>query len=203
MMMILGMFVFSLPTLAYHELQRQSEWKHPSTSRVGTRDAHQYTGPGDDTITLSGWVAPELTGSLYSLDALRLMADSGKAWILIQGTGKIYGTFVITSMTEGKTILGKNGDPQRVDFSISLKRTDAGLLSMLGDIGALKSMASIDGITNRLTDTVNGAIGSVVGGVVGKIDGVVSGITDKIGGVVNGITDKVGGVVTGITDKLK
>lgn len=191
MMMILGMFVFSLPTLAYHELQRQTEWKHPSTARVGTRDAHQYTGPGDDTITLSGWVAPELTGSLYSLDALRMMADSGKAWILIQGTGKIYGTFIITSMTEGKTMLAKNGDPARVDFSISLKRTDAGLLSMLGDIGALKSMASLEGIANRLTDSVNGAIGSVVGGVVGKVDGIVSGITDKVGGVVTGITDKL------------
>ena len=41
MMMILGMFVFSLPTLAYHELQRQTEWKHASTARVGLRDAHQ------------------------------------------------------------------------------------------------------------------------------------------------------------------
>lgn len=191
MMMALGMFVFSLPTLAYHELQRQTEWKHPSTSRVGTRDAHQYTGPGDDTITLSGWVAPELTGSLYSLDALRLMADSGKAWILIQGTGKIYGTFVITSMTEGKTMLGKNGDPQRVEFSISLKRTDVGVLALLGDIGALKSMASLEGIANRLTDSVNGAIGSAVGNIVGRADGVVSGITDKIGGVVTGFTDKL------------
>jgi phage protein U len=71
MMMILGMFVFSLPTLAYHELQRQTEWKHASTARVGLRDAHQYVGPGDDTITLSGWVAPELTGSPPSRSASR------------------------------------------------------------------------------------------------------------------------------------
>lgn len=190
MMMVLGMFVFSLPTLAYHELQRQSEWKHPSASRVGTRDAFQYTGPGDDTITLSGWVAPELAGTLYSLDALRLMADSGKSWILIQGTGKIYGTFVITSMSEGKTILGKDGDPQRVDFSIGLKRTDASLLSLLGDIGGIKSMASIEGIANRLTDSVNGVIRSNVPGIVGRMDNSISGITDKIGGVVTGITDQ-------------
>ena len=191
MMMALGMFVFSLSTVAYHELQRQTEWKHPSTSRIGTRDAHQYTGPGDDTFTLSGWLAPELTGSLYSLDALRLMGDSGKAWILIQGTGRIYGTFVITSMTEGKTILGKNGAPQRVDFSISLKRTDAGLLAMLGDIGGLKSMASIEGIANRLTDSVNGIIGTAVGNVAGRLDTSLSGVTNKIGGVVTGFTDKL------------
>jgi phage protein U len=90
MMMILGMFVFSLPTLAYQELQRQTQWKFASNSRVGRRDALQFTGKGDDAITLSGWIAPELTGSVFSLDALRLMADTGKSWFLIQGTGRIW-----------------------------------------------------------------------------------------------------------------
>ena len=178
MMMILGMFVFSLPTLAYQELQRQTEWKHPSTSRVGLRDAHQYTGKGDDTITLSGWVAPELTGSLYSLDAVRLMADTGKSWILIQGTGRIYGSFIITNMTEGRTVLDDDGDARRVDFSITLKRTDEGVLSLLGlgDIGDLKNMLNLDSITNSISDAAKNAIGNAVGG-----------ITDKVGGVIDSI----------------
>lgn len=98
MMMVLGMFVFSLPTLAYQELQRQTQWKFASNARVGRRDALQYTGKGDDSITLTGWIAPELTGTAFSLDALRLMADTGKSWFLIQGTGRIYGSFVIESM---------------------------------------------------------------------------------------------------------
>jgi phage protein U len=160
MMMTLGMFVFSLPTLAYQELQRQTEWKHPGSSRVGTRDAHQYTGKGDDTITLSGWIAPELTGSIYSLDALRLMADTGKSWILIQGTGRIYGSFVITSMTEGKSILAQNGDPARIEFSLTLKRTDESMLIMansLGDLGSIKNMLSMDGIINSASTAFNDA----------------------------------------------
>jgi phage protein U len=189
MMMALGMFIFSLPTLAYQELQRQTNWKHPSTPRVGTRDAHQYTGPGDDTITLSGWIAPELTGTAFSLDALRLMADTGKAWILIQGTGRIYGTWIITDMTEEKTILDHDGSPRKIEFSINLKRTDAGMVSILGDIGALKSMASLEALTNKVGTSVDGAISSVVGGAVGRLDGVVSGVTDKIGGVVSSVTD--------------
>lgn len=155
MMMILGLFVFSLPTLAYQELQRQTDWKHPSTSRVGTRDAHQYTGKGDDTITLSGWIAPELTGSLYALDALRAMADTGQSWILIQGTGRIYGSFVITSMSEGKTHLASNGDPGRVEFAITLKRTDdtvLGMLGTLGDLSSMKHMLSLDGMNKAATD---------------------------------------------------
>ena len=39
MMMALGMFVFSLETLAYQELQRQTDWRHPSSPRVGVQPA--------------------------------------------------------------------------------------------------------------------------------------------------------------------
>src|SRR5471030_2811208 len=175
MMMILGMFVFSLPTLAYHELQRQTEWKHASTARVGMRDAHQYVGPGDDTITLSGWVAPELTGSLYSLDALRMMADTGKSWILIQGTGRILGSYRITSMTEGRSILDHSGGARRVEFSIALKRDDDGVLAMvgLGDIGDLKNMLKIDG-------SISGAIGSVKDQANGAISSAIGAAKDKL-----------------------
>jgi len=161
MMMALGMFVFSLPTLAYQELQRQTEWKHPSTARVGTRDARQFTGKGDDTITLSGWIAPELTGSLYSLDALRLMADTGKSWILILGTGRIYGSFVITNMTEGRTVLARNGDAGRIEFSLTLKRTDAsvlGMLNTLGDLASIKNMLSLEGLGKSASNAL--AIGT-------------------------------------------
>lgn len=202
MMMILGMFVFSLPTLAYHELQRQTEWKHASTARVGLRDAHQYVGPGDDTITLSGWVAPELTGSLYSLDALRMMADTGKSWILIQGTGRILGSYRITSMTEGRSILDGSGGARRVEFSIALKRDDDGVLAMvgLGDIGDLKNMLSIDGMTSSIAGAAKSAVGSVVGNVVG-------GITSKYGGVVSEMKGKIGGSISGAigsaADKFK
>jgi len=105
------------------------------------------------------------------------MADSGKAWILIQGTGRIYGTFVITAMSEGKTILDSDGDPMRIEFSITLKRTDADMLSILGDIGALKSMASLEALTNRVNNGVNGMIDSAVSGAAGALDGIVSGVT--------------------------
>ncbi|AIY43002.1 Phage-related tail protein [Collimonas arenae] len=158
MMMALGMFVFSLPTLAYQELHRQTEWKHASTSRVGARDAHQFTGKGDDTVTLSGWIAPELTGSVYSLDALRLMADTGKSWILILGTGRILGSFIITNMTEGRTHLAQDGDAGRIEFTIALKRTDEsvlGLLNTLGDLGSIKNMLSLEGIGNSVNNAIN------------------------------------------------
>lgn len=126
MMMCIGQFTFGLKTLAYQEFQRQTEWKHASTSRVGERDAHQFTGKGDDSITLSGW-APAFAGSVDSMDALRKQADEGEAWVLVEGTGRIYGEFVITHLTEGKTLFFADGTPRRIEFSLSLKRVDTGM----------------------------------------------------------------------------
>lgn len=124
MMMCLGLFVFSLSTLAYQDFQRQTSWKHPSTARVGARDVFQFTGKGDDTITLSGWFAPEFKGTSLSLSALRLMADTGKPWILVEGTGHIYGYWIIESISENRTIIEGNGAGRRIEFSLSLKCTN-------------------------------------------------------------------------------
>tara|TARA_R110000868_G_scaffold282562_1_gene542855 strand:- start:144 stop:584 length:441 start_codon:yes stop_codon:yes gene_type:complete len=132
MMMALGMFVFSLPTLAYQELQRQTDWRHPSSSRVGTNPARQYAGRGDDAITLPGLILPELAGSVLSLDALRMMADTGKAWTLVEGTGRILGIWVIESLSETRTLFFQDGTARRIEFSLSLKRIDDGKVDMLG-----------------------------------------------------------------------
>lgn len=132
MMMALGMFVFSLHTLAYQELQRQTDWRHPSSSRVGTNPARQFAGRGEDAITMPGIILPELAGSPISLDALRMMADTGKAWPLVEGTGRILGIWVIESVSETRTLFFPDGTARRIEFSISLKRVDDGKVDMLG-----------------------------------------------------------------------
>jgi hypothetical protein len=141
MMMALGMFVFSLPTLAYQELQRQTDWRHPSSSRVGTNPARQFAGRGDDAITLPGVLLPELAGTPISLDVLRIMADTGKAWPLVEGTGRILGIWVIESISETKTLFFQDGAARRIEFSISLKRIDDGQVDKLG--AALGSAGNI------------------------------------------------------------
>lgn len=132
MMMALGMFIFSLPTLAYQELQRQTDWRHPSSSRVGTNPARQFAGRGDDAITLPGVVLPELAGTPISLDAIRYMADTGKAWPLVEGTGRILGIWVIESITETRSLFFQDGAARRIEFSIKLTRIDDGKIDMLG-----------------------------------------------------------------------
>lgn len=134
MMMALGQFVFSLSTLAYQEFQRQTDWRHGSTSRIGARPARQYLGAGDDSITLPGVLLPELTGGLPSLDEIREMADTGKAWVLVEGTGRIYGLWVIESLSETHSLFFADGTARRIEFSLVLKRIDDDRIDLLGTL---------------------------------------------------------------------
>lgn len=124
MLMALDQFVFGLETLAFQELQRQTQWKHRTTSRVGARDARQFTGPGEDTITLTGLLTPELTGTLSSLQDLRQMADAGGAYAMVDGAGTVYGAYVIEGLNEGQSLHYSDGTPRRVEFTLTLARTD-------------------------------------------------------------------------------
>ena len=72
MMLSLGMFVFSLHTLAYQEFQRQTEWRHASSSRIGAQPARQFVGRGDDAITLPGVLLP---GGRQRVEPGRAAAD--------------------------------------------------------------------------------------------------------------------------------
>ncbi len=69
-----------------------------------------------------------------SLDALRTMADTGKAYPLVEGTGRILGAWVIESISETRTLFFRDGAARRIEFSITLKRIDDGRVDMLGNI---------------------------------------------------------------------
>jgi hypothetical protein len=137
MMMTLGFFVFSLHTAAYQELQRQLAWRHASVPRVGDRPASQYIGPDDETIILNGALLPELAGERISLDVLQAMADTGDAWPLIEGTGRIYGLYVIESLQTTNTLFFQDGAARRIDFALSLKRVADTGLELDGALGEL------------------------------------------------------------------
>lgn len=123
-LMTLGMFVFDLPSLTYHQLQRRSSWRHPTSDRVGARPKGQFAGAGDDDITLTGNLAPLAMGAVDALDTLRDMAGTGEAFPLVDGTGQVYGAYVITGLDETQRSIIDNGRPRISDFTLTLKRMD-------------------------------------------------------------------------------
>ncbi|CBW73708.1 Phage tail protein [Mycetohabitans rhizoxinica HKI 454] len=134
MMMSLDQFVFGLKTVPYRELQRQRSWKHRTTSRVGARDGSQYTGIGEDTITLNGLLAPDNgIGTTASLAQLVRMADAGHAYVLVDGIGHVYGAFVIDSLRETASYHTRAGIARRIEFSLTIKRVDERQLASVHD----------------------------------------------------------------------
>lgn len=121
-MMTLGTFVFSLPTLAYQQLQRNMDWRHASSERVGARAAHQYLGVGEETIELSGSVAKELTAGEPSLNVLRDLAQDGVPLPLVDGRGYVYGAYVIKTISETQGLFFRDGAARTLEFSLSLLR---------------------------------------------------------------------------------
>lgn len=133
MMMTLGFFVFSRLTVPYQASQHDMVWRHPTNSRVGARPSAQFLGGGDETLTLSGVLMPEITGGELSLEALRKMADTGKAYPLIEGRGTVTGFFVIEKISKGRSEFFSDGAARRIEFTIELKRVDEKNTSLIAN----------------------------------------------------------------------
>lgn len=124
-MMQLGSFQFSIQTAAYQELRRRTEYNWPSQDRFGRMPALQFTGPGADTITLTGTIYGEYRGGTGQLNAMRSLAGRGRPQLLVDGFGKIMGRWVIESVEEGQTVFAVAGRPRKQEFTLQLRKREA------------------------------------------------------------------------------
>lgn len=134
MMMTLGLFVFGMESLPYQKFLHDIEWRHPASGRVGKRPARQFAGVGDETITLSGVLLPEISGGDLSLDLIRYMGDTGEQWPLIEGTGRVYGFFILDKLSVTKELFFKDGKARRMEFTLNLVRVGDDDLDKIGAI---------------------------------------------------------------------
>ena len=86
------------------------------------RKVFQFVGPGDDTITISGTLVPEIAGSYSAITKLASMADAGEAYPLANGAGTIFGHYTIDSLRETHTNIIDDGRPRSLGFSLELTR---------------------------------------------------------------------------------
>lgn len=121
-MMQLGSFQFSITTAAYQELRRRTEWRWPSQDLYGRLPALQYTGPGADTMTLTGTIYTEYRGGTGQLNAMRTLAGRGRPQLLVEGTGRILGRWVIEGIDEGQSVFAGEGRPRKQEFTLQLRK---------------------------------------------------------------------------------
>lgn len=101
---------------------------------MGKSPRYQYIGPDEEPITLSGTLYPEISGGDVSLTTLETMAYTGRAWPLIEGTGKIYGMYVIDGLTQNRTEFFQDGKARKIDFTLSLKKVSEDIREKLAEI---------------------------------------------------------------------
>jgi len=123
-MMVLGDFVFSLPTMVYQELARRTAWSFGRNKRIGARDGVQFLGPGEDTINLAGYLVPGVVGDASSIERLRALAGKGEPQPLVGGDGTVFGPRLILSLEERRSHLYGDGSARRYDFSAELLEVD-------------------------------------------------------------------------------
>lgn len=129
----LGFFVFHTVTVPFQEYDRSYSWRHPTQNTVGGGlSPVQYTGPENETLSITAELRPEITGGDTSLALLRMMANEGKPYNLIMGNGDILGAYVITSIKEGRKELMWDGKARSISFSMELKKVSDSPMGMYG-----------------------------------------------------------------------
>jgi phage protein U len=120
-MMILGDYPFSILTAAYDNLQHSTEYNWQSQQRLGRKPAQQFTGFGEETISLSGLMLPDFSGGMAQIVAMRESAAKGEPLILIDGNGFVMGKWCITKISNTNTVFLGNGSARKIEFSMDLK----------------------------------------------------------------------------------
>lgn len=143
MMMILGFFIFTRTTVPYQTEQDAKQWRHAANSRIGTRPSYQFLGPGEQTKQLSGILVPEITGGSINMKQLEDMADTGLAYPLIDGLGRMQGMFVINATSENKTEFFSDGAARRIEFTVQLTRVDDRARALLGWQGSINLLTGM------------------------------------------------------------
>ncbi|OJA61085.1 MULTISPECIES: phage tail protein [Burkholderia cepacia complex] len=171
-MMVLGDYLFSINTLVFQEWARSTEWRWPAQERMGQYDALQFTGPGPDTLELPGVLFPNWRGDINGLDELRSMGDDGQPYQLVDSMGYVQGRWIMERLDERQSHHMVDGTPQKVDFTLRLRKFDDGEET---DDGA----SILDKATGALS-SVAGA-GSALSGVAGVVGKIQSGAASVLG----------------------
>lgn len=139
-MMMLGPIRFYVGGPAYQQLQRNTQYTWASQQRLGDPvlkylglggPALQYIGPGGDSLTLNGTMYPPDHGSSLHLTLMRLSAGLGIALPLVDGSGMVWGRWIIESISDTRSMFLSDGAARKIEFNMSLKRYLEDLIPIL------------------------------------------------------------------------
>ena len=119
-MMSIGGFKFGIATAAYEELTQTHSWRWAQQDRIGRKPGQQAVGPDATRLSLKGRVYPHWNGGLSQVVDLKALGDAMEPHLMVDGTGRVWGKFVITRLSEVQKSVNELGQPRRQDFTLEL-----------------------------------------------------------------------------------
>ena len=129
--MILGDFNFNLRTMTPNTMTRSTDYNWSDAEKVGDLPNLQNLGISRDQIEIEGVFYPKfnMVSNYRSLADIRASDLCRMANNLINDNGEILGKFVITSVKETQSYFDEKGQPQKIEFTLSLKRSPGSISS--------------------------------------------------------------------------
>jgi phage protein U len=120
-MMALGTFRFGVNRASYQMFTRDAAYRWAKQDRLGRDPALQYLGPDAEEITLEGVIYPHFKGGLRQMELMRAVARLGQPMMLVDGLGFVWQRWVITRVSETKSLFLADGAPRRIEFNVTLR----------------------------------------------------------------------------------
>lgn len=145
MLYMIGTLALDTRPFNVDEMSRDADASIVAKPLIGAFPAKEFTGEGEDDITLSGQLLPSKIGGLSELEIAHQMRRDGARFPLMRGDGTRLGWYAITRISERHRDLGRDGVGFTVQVSISMTKTQStagagqqvvtGLLSLFGVLG--------------------------------------------------------------------
>lgn len=125
MLYMLGTLSLLTGGMSIDAMERNTSASIATKPLIGAYQAHEFTGEGDEEITLSGQILPQVLGGMNELETLHQMRRAGTRFPVLRGDGWRPGWFVITAISEQHREIVGNGVGFVVQHSITMVRTEA------------------------------------------------------------------------------
>lgn len=166
-MLALGPFRFEMGQATYQSLAMSQSWRWPEQARIGREPALQFTGREPAEIRLQGVLFPGFDAGLAQVEEMRELADRGEPLQLVDGLGRVWGSWVIVEVGDTRSVLMDDGQPRRVGFEVKLKAygEDETVTDYSGGWSPFAVLSVVDSV---LTDPI-GAIDDLLGSLPGLL----------------------------------
>lgn len=125
-LLALGFHIFQISALNYQALERVTEAKWPSIARFGNYPGRQFTGFGENSITITGLLFPHEFNDREQFEAIRDTQAAKQpvtliGWALGTGTAaQVFGRVVILKIEDSQSRIDRSGQGRRIEYTITL-----------------------------------------------------------------------------------